>query len=848
MSRRDPSLPPPQPSTQSVLRRVAQDRVDHEREVRLLARRARAFNTRQAGQSTSPSVVPISQELPVPLDAALVARVDHRHPFDLPWARIDRAVASALLTTPGRPDTEPLIGSDLVSTLDFQEGLGLNGLKAYQTEDAPPNTRFGSGADQLSDARTVGADVVRQFGIRDLLWGMLTDGPRRVEGTGGSPSRLAFDVPTPVPTDEDELGRRLQEGRAFDFEGFDGSTSGEASNVERLGEQLAQAYKNKLRLRFTFLSLGGGSETVLQVDHDRAADTMGEYPDWSHLHLNVKAWAVTRYPGTDKETERDTVNSWLAAIPANTLRMYWSPEHLRPDDLSKARTDPLTWAAASYALASLDFRYSFQRASIRSIAYRCAGLLVDAGIHAKSLLEDEEYATASLFRLDEVLDGVELFNECELRTIFQGKAGTVPVHLVEATADMWAKGVVMASLGFIEGFHDLGVTRPSLYLPGLSSYSAADREAATLGPTGSVYEFPSSGDSSRSWTWRTVFLDALCQRIALTWSFIRGEMLHLDSAALPYSWVPSLREVFAGVDLHWYHFTVAGSDLGALHAGWLMTEVAAVSSLLNSRGFPSEVTVFENCASEDEADFHVYPDGTTSRGETERLREAFQASEAWRRLLAAKAAGAVKVSWHPLAEQSEQWDECGLRDPPDSIRAPAEETVARTVYFAYHRVGLLLRSPATVGLVLPTTLPARGSSLLEKDNPNKAFLDDPVLVFEIRDLGITLLAGAPLRELRTAAYVFLVDPTSDSTAEHRLNIRPDTGSLDGAKWMQPYPKNPEDWLIPSTDSSALPRYLLDESIELEESGLAGSGDELTLRRGDPPRILLSPCLLRIERR
>ena len=208
----------------------------------------------------------------------------------------------------------------------------------------------------------------------------------------------------------------------------------------------------------------------------------------------------------------------------------------------------------------------------------------------------------------------------------------------------------------------------------------------------------------------------------------------------------------------------------------------------------------------------------------------------------------MKVSWHPLAEQSEQWDECGLRDPPDSIRAPAEETVARTVYFAYHRVGLLLRSPATVGLVLPTTLPARGSSLLEKDNPNKAFLDDPVLVFEIRDLGITLLAGAPLRELRTAAYVFLVDPTSDSTAEHRLNIRPDTGSLDGAKWMQPYPKNPEDWLIPSTDSSALPRYLLDESIELEESGLAGSGDELTLRRGDPPRILLSPCLLRIERR
>lgn len=65
--------------------------------------------------------------------------------------------------------------------------------------------------------------------------------------------------------------------------------------------------------------------------------------------------------------------------------------------------------------------------------------------------------------------------------------------------------------------------------------------------------------------------------------------------------------------------------------------------------------------------------------------------------------------------------------------------------------------------------------------------------------------------------------------------------------MQPFPDSPADWRIASSDSEELPRYSLEDSIVLEDAGFSGSGEViLTLRRGDAPKVLLSPSLLRIE--
>ena len=868
MARRDRSASTAQhsttrPSTQAVLYRVAQERADHQREVRHLSRRARAFNARQAGRDNPLRLIPTSQEVPVPLDAALIAAVDRRHPFDLPWARIDRAVATRMLSFPGRPDTEPLDGADLVASVGFQNGLGLGGLKADQMEDDPPNPRFGSGADQLSDASSLGVDVVRQFGVRDMLWGMLTNAPKAPDdATGEVGTTLKFVVPTAVPVDEDELENRLLEGRRYEF-APELDTSGEASNIERLGEQLAQAFKEGVRLCFTFLTLGGGSGVLLDmqekgvaVDHENAATTLKDFPEWSHLYRNINAWPAHNPLGSSGLSE---AQAYVDSAPTSALRLYWSPDHLDPLVLREARRSARTWAAASYALASLDFRFSFQRAGVRSIASHCAGLLGEAVEHARALLAEEGHPDATSLRLEDVLEGIELFNECDLRTIIKGVVDSEVVDLVEDTADMWARGVVMAALGFIEGFRDHGLSldHPPLFLPGLSSYSAADVEATSVGVWGGAYyRFATEeGVARRSWTWRALFLDRLCQRIAATWAFLRGELYAEPYKPEGFGWVPTLSQAFRGVDLHWYHFTVAAAgagDLGALHAGWLVTEVAQVSGLLAAHGFGSEVTVFESTASEDEAAFQVFPDGTSPTAATDAQREAFQASDAWRRLLAARAAGAAKVSWHPMIENPDDdnpWKDCGLRDPTGAGAGAAEDTVARTVYFAYHRVGLLMRDTESVGLIVPTPLPARDSLLILSGAPNDAFKDAPLLVFELRGLGIAMLAGRPLRELRTAAYVFLVDPTTGDTGEVEVVIRPASGSLDGAIWLEPFPDDPAAWRLPSTTKDALPRYALDASITLVDSGFSGDVERIvTVRRGDPPRVLLSPCILSVELR
>jgi hypothetical protein len=57
------------------------------------------------------------------------------------------------------------------------KAIGLDGMKTYEYEDGGAGTtKFGDATTQFDDARTLGAAMLRQHGLRDLLWGMLSAG------------------------------------------------------------------------------------------------------------------------------------------------------------------------------------------------------------------------------------------------------------------------------------------------------------------------------------------------------------------------------------------------------------------------------------------------------------------------------------------------------------------------------------------------------------------------------------------------------------------------------------------------------------------------------------------------
>lgn len=597
-------------------------------------------------RSYSPAVV----DLPVdPLAAAGAgsgAPVSQVDPLDLPWEQIDHAIAA--FRRPLEPDLEPVGGAEVVGT--DQAGMAIGSLKLFSYEDVGKD-RFGAATDQLDDAMELGVDLARQYGARDLSWGALTDGPLVLPS-----GAVEWKVPTPIPVDEAEIERLVSLGRAaFDED--------QPSNVTRFAELLVAAWRRGVRLRFTFFTFGGGSKILLDKPDRDAAHTFDPRDDddlllpWSDLHQPVSAWG-------------ELARVLLARRPlTNVLRSYWSPDWVGADTIAAAEADPGLAAVVKYTLVSMDFTQPGKARTIRAIARACATLLVDAETAAASLLTDEERAE---FALENVVDGIELGNECDTRNIMEGVSSRTGenVSLVEETAALWTRFVVYSAIGFVEGFRAAKGSRwamPKLYLPGLHSVQPADLSPpADLGEVG---EFPPVADNTPlSWTWKFQFLDALCDRLALTWRLLRGELPTGVDLSTPYDFLPPIAELFGGIDLHWYHFQDPGTEdsgsesisIGPLHAGWLFSDLQAIANLLISRGLGSRVTVVESSASADRRRFAVAeglgPDEVLST--TQRL--AFQANDTWRRLLAARAAGAYRAGHHPWCYTSDTWSGCGL--------------------------------------------------------------------------------------------------------------------------------------------------------------------------------------------
>lgn len=737
--------------------------------------------------------------------------------------------------TPGATEAQMRKSSDAV-----REGLGqASGLRlAIQTASRTPNARLKfrlfetAGARRPTDrathpllnqnAREV-RETLRRVALEQASW---VSAVRRLARPDAEV--VKFEMSTAVPADEADMVDRILNGRLY-------FVDGQPTNVERIAELMLTAWRTGVKLRFTFLTLGGGNERLLNADDaNRGADAMKEWPEWEHLVEKVDSWANVLY-GSYR---------LMDLFPRNVLRMYWSPDHIDPSVLEWAEADPVNKALVSYTLSSLDLGLSFQRAAVRTMARACATLLVQAEEAAAASMDDEE---RDRFSLGQVLDGIELFNECEIRNIVQGgHADSAVVAMADKTAQRWARGFVMSAIGFVEGFRELKGSDwelPTLYLPGLSSYTAPD---FPLGLSG--FSFPSvDSGAARSWTWRHVFLDELCRTITRTWGLLRGDWAPLGlHVSTPMPDLPELSSLIGGADLHWYHFnpptppTEDEANIGILHAGWLITEIAAAADILEAHGLPGRVTVFESAASSDRSlGYQVAPGKGDEDGITETEALEFQANDVWRRLLSAAAAGSERPSHHPWTETVDTWAGCGLRRPP-ALEASAAACTARPAWFAFHRAGLLLRDSGPARLVIPDRVPGRTTLVLLADLPNEPWKDVPVLAFEIPDLGVDRIGELNIAELRHA-YVLLVDPTADSKDTFVVEVHAPSGGLDRVQQMEPWTSDPADWLVAPSDPDELPRYLVTDAIVFTPRSFASaSGGVVELRRGDPVVVLLAP--------
>ena len=632
----------------------------------------------------------------------------------------------------------------------FQRGMGLNGMKAFQWEDtytvssADATTEFGAGPYELNDAANLGVSQARQFGPRDLRWDLL----------------VAWDDPgrrVPIPYDPDEL-RSLVLG---------GWGKVPVTNVDRFAALLGAAWKRDVKLRFTFLTLGGGSTRLV---NSADADT-------------------TSLEGGLTADLTDAVTVPHSANQSNVLRQYWSPDYLDAEGLS-ADSDE-----GRYYLVSLDMSVLAKKQAVRTFASACAALLVQAERAVKagaavspdgSPLSDDE---RDLFSLDQVLDGIEIGNEIEVRSIVN--VGTSSVSPTD-TAELWAGAWLHAAIGFIETFRSLRGTHaalPTLYLPGLASVSQPDIPGGAYSDT----------SAASTWNWKYDFLDAMLERIRTVWRLLRT-----FPASLTYH-LPPLADALGGIDYHWYHFqnrgkggTTPGDILGPLHSGWLISDVAALAGLLDDHGLDARVTVFESGTTARFGTNNAYmvtagkAPGTTL---TDAEGQAFQADEVWRRLLAAKAGGAEQAGWHAWMASSPTYTAFGFRKEGDTT-THAPEATARPSWFSFQRLATLVRDASTVQIVRPSDIPDRSSLVLEAGGTDGGVVPFPsVLVYEIEGLAIGELGGTDTSR-HHYAYVALVDCTVSDADPISINVQAPTGDAPDVLSLEPFTTTPEDWAIP----------------------------------------------------
>ena len=188
---------------------------------------------------------------------------------------------------PWAPDGEVIfipvpLPSDLEPPLDIphnesKKKIGLNALKTfYYVPGSGGPTKYGDTESQFNDCADLGVKVIRQFGLADLLWGMLAG--RNAE----------------VP---------LEPGLA--------AVINDPNNVRRVAELFAEAHRTHTKVIFTFLTLGGGADAIRSPF---VQDPIGKMEsvlqlNWSEDHLSAQ---VNGYPFNYFTRGRSiSVKNWL---------------------------------------------------------------------------------------------------------------------------------------------------------------------------------------------------------------------------------------------------------------------------------------------------------------------------------------------------------------------------------------------------------------------------------------------------------------------------------------------------------------------------------------------------------
>lgn len=522
------------------------------------------------------------------------------------------------------PDTTPGKYGDGSLATNPTKKFGLNQILPYEYEDGPggATTKYGDGPGQLTDAKALGASFIRQHGQRDLLWGTLTSTTTSIPRSAG----LAALINSPT-------------------------------NVARVSELFGELIANEIKVRFTFLTLGGGGSNTIY------SDPIGQFEDgsvsdqrWSSAHLDKSA---------------------------DGYEFNYLDGYLDPGD-----------SADNWYLDSLDLRSGYKRYYLSLIAAEVATLLNSA------------ISTFPGRVLGDVIDGIEIFNEVELRNhILVGGSVSWPY-----TALYWAWAYKSCAEAF---YANLSSTVPIL-LPGLSSYNDAA--------------------PGKRWSDKIEYLDKFL-------TFLEGYASALD---LP------IQTIASGIDYHWYHRATDEHR----HIGYLLAEVDELKTLLVGHGIADPtLTVFEGGVAV-ESDFVpvLMADGVPTATTID--PDHFQAHEVWRRLGGALASHASIAGWHDwmsrdIATTMGSFALMGLREDGGVNTDPASAATPRYSYYAFQRLASRLSRVVSGRMRLPI---ATSRSALDA-----ASADDYLVVFEY-----DLEPG----HVHSYAYLFFYDPCGPANGAH----------------------------------------------------------------------------------
>lgn len=572
---------------------------------------------------------------------------------------------------------------------------------AVRDSDAPDDSGVGLGnvnrypsANQIwRDVRLLGASVGRYVGRRDLTWAELT-GDRAAE----------------VPYTREDISALINS----------------PETVERFVAELEGVLAERRKIRFIFLTYGGGSEPAEDVI-DTYTSCVRLY--WAREHKtrgHRSTDVVVMEDGSVAASEDSSLFDYLVAV----------------DGLAEAITSFLgsgTWWEAGIdadhdtAWNILDVRLDYDRDYVGIIAEVVAELLL-------GVLKRLRETRGGSFELSQVIDAIEIFNEVNVRNIVWSEKAAKE----DVSARYWAKAYVKAAKGFRAAFKAAGETCPPLWMPSLSSYVRPkyfDRKMAGR------------------WNWTA------CWRCEKSWfqAFVEEVVKHASEEH-------PLESLVSGVDYHWYHRAAHSSGVlkdereeyyDFLHIGHLVDEVAALRIILDDNGlFDAEVSVMET-------GFGTYDTkrcwGTVDGGVDSIERphyyaadditreDSFQAQETVRRLLGALSAGASLVGWHAwLSDSNGDFQSLGLRYDEDGESAPFQ-AVQRPSWYAYRRIAQIAAQAVSVRMVLPA-LSGLGTGDLDGWTPSP---DEDVLVFELvlrtgewRDRG----------EFKQHVYILMMDP------------------------------------------------------------------------------------------